>query len=258
VNRNTSRKPNGQLRQSAVITTFGPGAMADLPDYSVLVSGLDFWFGPREEISEPRLSRKIAELLQGPSIRLETPPAGDDSDDAPKSGVPVFRFPEWFVTQDAAKSGSGQEGVRSRYLVHLRRLSRNRFVDPETRKKLKVVPVRFVRACRRGHIGDIDWYYFLHGDDTTCRDQARLLFIDERGTSGDLSEIWIRCDCKKERSMAQVAVPKSRGVRTLRRCAAVARTGDARAVRRNESAAGPNRIQRLLSATHERDLAAGT
>jgi hypothetical protein len=33
--------------------------------------------------------------------------------------------------------------------------------------------------------------------------------LDERGTSGDLSEIWIRCECGQERSMAQVAIQKA-------------------------------------------------
>ena len=34
-------RPAGQIRQSQVITTFGPGAMVDLPEHSVLISGLD-------------------------------------------------------------------------------------------------------------------------------------------------------------------------------------------------------------------------
>jgi hypothetical protein len=185
--------------------------MTDLPDYSVLVSGLDFWFGPatQADISEPRLSRKIAELLQVPEIRLRTPPASRDGDDTTKSGVPVFRFPEWFVTQDSERTSTGQVG-RSRFLVPAGRLSRGKYRHPDTDKRLNVVPVRFVRACRYGHIGDIDWYFFLHGKDDTCRKQGRILFMDERGTSGDLSEIYIRCSCgKAERSMAQVAINKA-------------------------------------------------
>ena len=31
------------IRQSQLITTYGPGAMIDLPDYSVIVSGLQDW-----------------------------------------------------------------------------------------------------------------------------------------------------------------------------------------------------------------------
>lgn len=44
----------------------------------------------------------------------------------------------------------------------------------------------------RGHLGDINWYYFVHKGDTVCR---RDLWLDERGTSGDLSEVWVRCEC---------------------------------------------------------------
>ncbi len=197
----------GQLRQGQLITTFGPGAMTDLPERSVLIAGLDDWVGERDVISEPRLSAKIEHLLQIPSVRLETPPSAGDIDDQRITGVRAYRFPEWFVTQDPP--GKGQdEARRSRYLVHVRALDRGRFFPhPETNKRLSVVPVRFVRACRRGHIGDIDWYFFLHGNENTCRNQGRLLYLDERGTSGDLSEIWIRCSCgKAERSMAQIAI----------------------------------------------------
>ena len=43
---------------------------------------------------------------------------------------------------------------------------------------------------------------FVHGEDSTC---CRELFIEERGTTGDLDSIWIRCACGLERSMSQAA-----------------------------------------------------
>lgn len=61
----------------------------------------------------------------------------------------------------------------------------------------------FYGPCRNGHIGDINWYEFVHGGATDCR---RQMWIEEGGTSGDLSEVWVRCECGKgERSMAQAA-----------------------------------------------------
>lgn len=36
-------RPAGQIRQSQIVTTFGPGAMVDLPDYAVIVGGLHNW-----------------------------------------------------------------------------------------------------------------------------------------------------------------------------------------------------------------------
>ena len=34
-------RPAGQIRQNQVVTTFGPGAMVDLTDHSVIIAGLD-------------------------------------------------------------------------------------------------------------------------------------------------------------------------------------------------------------------------
>src|SRR5205085_3815986 len=46
----------------------------------------------------------------------------------------------------------------------------------------------------------------VHQGKSECNQQQRQLFIDERGTSGDLTEIFIRCECgKAERSVAQAA-----------------------------------------------------
>ena len=94
-------------------------------------------------------------------------------------------------------------------LVHRKALTNGKFID-RNRKKRGVVPIRFVRACRFGHIGDINWYHFVHGGDTDCAAQLRQLWIDERGTSGDLSEVWIRCECgKAKRDMSQATLLKN-------------------------------------------------
>ena len=63
------------LRQSQLITTYGPGAMIDLPDESVIVSGLQDW-SPlrREKIDEPRLTAKLKRILDAQAIDLYTPP----------------------------------------------------------------------------------------------------------------------------------------------------------------------------------------
>src|SRR5262249_21016635 len=65
-----------------------------------------------------------------------------------------------------------------------------------------VVPIRFVQACINGHISDIDWYLFTHGAGDTCR---RYLWLGERGTTGELADVFVRCDCGKQRSLAEAA-----------------------------------------------------
>jgi hypothetical protein len=197
-----TRRPHGQLRSSQVVTTFGPGALLDLPCQSVLVGGLDHWSeAGREEVHEPRLIAKLARLLDRPSVKLYSPPPDSEEPTAPRTGITAWLFPEWFITQDLEGTARGSL-VRSRRLVPRTALTRGKYIDEEKRRR-PVVPVRFVRACRCGHIGDIDWYAFVHRGASKCR---RPLHIDERGTTGDLSEIWVRCDCGANRPMNDAAV----------------------------------------------------
>src|SRR5438477_253985 len=73
MNQRRSKRPHGQLRQGQVVSTFGPGAMLDLPNHSVLVAGLEHWIGVGDEIVEPRLADKLRALLDVPSIKLYAP-----------------------------------------------------------------------------------------------------------------------------------------------------------------------------------------
>jgi hypothetical protein len=202
-----TKRPHGQLRQSQVVTTFGPGAMLDLPNHSVLIAGLEHWTGVHEEIVEPRLAQKVCVLLNVPSIKLYAPPPDPQDPGAPQNGIGAWQFPEWFVVQEASSQEDGRP-FRSRMLIHSSLLSKGKYIDHD-KKRRAVVPVRFVRACRCGHIGDIDWRAFVHGGQSDCK---RQLWIDERGTSGDLSEVWIRCECRAERSMIQAALMQNRAL----------------------------------------------
>ena len=91
-------KPHGQVRRSQLLTTFGPGALIDLPKHSVLVGGLDDWRGNGTLLDEPRLLEKIRRFL--PDIHELREPPIDPDPQRPTAGVTVWQFPEWFVTQD--------------------------------------------------------------------------------------------------------------------------------------------------------------
>jgi hypothetical protein len=75
-----------------------------------------------------------------------------------------------------------------------------------------VVPVRFVAACPRGHVEDVDWRIYVHRGVTEC---TRTLWIEERGTSGDVADVVVGCDCKLERKLLDAVSP---GTRVLGLC----------------------------------------
>jgi len=190
-----------QLRAGQLITTFGPGAMVDLPNASVIIAGLDHWtydISHIPTINEDRLTAKICRTLGRNTVMLRHPPHANDMPQGLHPEITGWRFPEWFIVQDTVLV---KGGIRRRRLVHLNSLEKGKYRDDEN-KKHSVVPVRFVRACKRGHIGDIDWKAFIHGNGAPC---VRNLWIEERGTSGDLDEIYIVCECGKERVMSQAA-----------------------------------------------------
>jgi hypothetical protein len=183
--------------------------MLDLPKHSVLVAGLDHWQGMGDEIIEPRLIEKLTNLLDVPSLKLYAPPPDQDDPTAPPTGIYAWQFPEWFIVQDVDSTDSTST-VRSRMLVHRKALTKGKYID-DSRKRQSVVSLRFVRACRAGHVGDIDWYRFVHGGPKECRQQ---LWIDERGTSGDLSEVWVRCGCGVQRSIGDAALMQTQALGT--------------------------------------------
>ncbi len=125
------KKPHGQIRQSQVVMTVGPGSMFDLPNQAVIIGGLEYWT-KGDEVHEPRLLAKLKDLLRLSSLVLHAPPpADDDPESTRKTGIDSIQFPEWFITQ----SGQGQETgsqTRSRRLIHRTSLTgKSKFIDEE-------------------------------------------------------------------------------------------------------------------------------
>jgi hypothetical protein len=99
-------------RVSQLITTFGPGAMVDLPTRSVIIGGLDRWRYPTakslELINEPRLSERIGNILkqtgrldQTKALSLRKPPVEKETTFREPAGVDVTVFPQWFVSEQS-------------------------------------------------------------------------------------------------------------------------------------------------------------
>ncbi len=202
--------PAGQVRQSQILSTFGPGSMVDLPEYSVLIAGLNHWCGDKRRIYEDRLAARIAEILRVRDITLYAPPVDEQDPRAPRTGIRVFMFPTWFLAQVESTWFDKKTGktYRTRPLLPWGSLVSGKYLNSD-KKKIPVVPVRFVQACVKGHISDIDWYRFVHNDvDSKCRGQ---LWLDEGGSGNDFAEIFVRCEaCNARRPLADATVPNGK------------------------------------------------
>lgn len=199
----------GDLRPSQLIYTFGVGALLDLPNTSALILGLDDW-DTRQclEIEEERLLGAIQNRL-GPQVKkLYLPPIAPDDQHrdptAPAIGVPVAAFPRWLrcpLCDTLATLDSGIfKLVQDQY-----RPDRTRYVHGSCSKATKVaptaLPVRFLLACREGHLTDFPWVTYVHAQRVACKPSR--LTLREYGAAGDASDIIVKCvECGTERRMA--------------------------------------------------------
>lgn len=209
-------RPDGELRQSQIIHTFGPGAMVDLVDRSVVIGGLEHWrYGEEGFVSLddarlrravlPRLKALDPELDLGESDYFRMPPAGERSEAQPWIGIRALEFPRWFVCTGCrrlARALDAFEEKRGRYHHECQKGQPTRVA----------VPVRFVAGCPAGHLMDFPWIAFAHPEGHEC--PRPELYLDEL-SSGDISQIFVRCKTCNTQS------PMSRAARLPFRC-----TGD--------------------------------
>ena len=118
MSRKAQRKPHGQIRQSQVVTTFGPGAMLDLPNHSVIVGGLDYWTGGGDEIIEPRLIDKLKRLLEvADASSSYAPPPDHDDPTAPTTGITAWQFPSGSSPRTSSRRSPARDRARACWCI---------------------------------------------------------------------------------------------------------------------------------------------
>jgi hypothetical protein len=182
--------------------------MVDLVHRSVVIGGLEHWsWGSTipKYLDDERLRRSLVGRLKTLDPELElakegyfrVPPEGDGREPSMGVGIRALQFPRWFVCVGCsrlARIGDHFEAKGDRY-EH--QCAKN--------KRSLVVPVRFVIACKHGHLSDFPWVSFAHTnrEDGIC-DRPEL-YLDEK-SMGDISRIIVRCDnCHSESPMSRAS-----------------------------------------------------
>ena len=200
----------GNIRPSQLLWTYGPGAMIDLPNFSVMTMGLDSWKQDQcHLIEEPRLLEQVRKMCGAQVERMLQPPVCETELDNPNDphsyiGVPVQPFPRWFRCVKCgmmAEYDSGLFDIKDNFY----RSERTRFVHANCPKghgkPVDAVPVRFLVACKHGHVDDFPWRWFVHDGPSEC--QGALYFY-EKGASLQTENLWVECKgCGKRKSLAK-------------------------------------------------------
>lgn len=199
----------GDLRPSQLIFTYGVGALVDLPRMSALIMGLDDWKSHDcTEITEERLLTALQKRMGKQVSQLLLPPTDDDASSRDQAvlakGVPVAPFPRWLrctACDMLAKVDSGVFKLKqdnwspdqTRYIHE--GCSRAHGASPDA------MPVRYLIACRDGHLTDFPWIEFVHYGGQACT--PSILTLREYGAAGDATDIIVKCrTCGKDRRVA--------------------------------------------------------
>ncbi|WP_344904342.1 DUF1998 domain-containing protein [Actinomadura meridiana] len=203
----------GELRPNQLLHTYGVGAVADLPNLSVVLMGLESWDEPQARVlTEDRLLAAVRRKL-GPQVEtLRTPPyspedAGDPFGEWTRVGVPVAAFPRYLRCTDLRCNRLASIDTRLFELVPSPfSPDRVRYVHTcrgTGGRRPTAVPARFVLACTRaGHLDDFPWSYFAHRG-TSPEAGDHTLQLVERGTGGEAANVFVVCSCGARRTMAE-------------------------------------------------------
>ncbi|MFG3604350.1 DrmB family protein [Micromonospora chersina] len=221
----------GSVRPSHLMFTTGVGAIVDLPNFSVLVRGLDDWnhnaVPDWEPIAEPRLLAAVRKLLKEKSIKeLRPAPWIDGADQQPngpaaKVGVPITPFPGWLRCTACDELAPIDGGVFGFENSKARKPHEARFFHTVCGRKKSgrrpmAVAARFVLACTAGHLDDFPYAQYVHQGGGCPNASHPKLRMDDRG--GNLgANVEIRCvPCGARRNMKEVL--GQRGAEKLPRC----------------------------------------
>jgi hypothetical protein len=170
----------GAARPSHLMFTAGVGALIDLPNFSVLVKGLESWShtGLTDyDIDEPRLRSAVNRALQlygrDQITALRSAPWMEGADNAPKDwaaqgvGVPVTPFPQWLRCTACNVLAAVDTGEFAFVNNNPRSPHEAKFVHDCKRGKPLAVAARFTLVCTAGHLDEFPYTPFVHGG-TAC------------------------------------------------------------------------------------------
>lgn len=198
----------GEIRRSAVVMSFAPGAIMDMRadggPVSVVSAGLEEWdfSAPLtgnlkyQKIIERRLCKKLGKRYFRLPPVLEENAKIPFTDDPDPSALVARRFPEWLqcpkceVLRPNSKWAS-EPGRAYRYCPSCTQ------AQPGG-KKVFAVPVRFATACLKGHLDDFPWNFWVrHKPD--CRNRDHLVLTS---VGAGLAGLYVKCPkCGEGRSM---------------------------------------------------------
>lgn len=215
-----NRAKVGSARPSTLLYTYGPGAIMDLPNFSMMPAGLDDWdpiWRRREHVPiilEPRLLN-VVRLHLGPQIDALRPFPWQPkrmgmSSEGSDLGIPGRVFPQWFRC-----TGCDYLGPLSRFHytnTHPFRPDLAQFTHKNcpgrsgnSKKKSgsPAVPAQHLLTCTNGHLDEFPYTLWVHRGKECPNAELPDLKMRDANVGKSVGSIIACASCGQTRGMAE-------------------------------------------------------
>nr|NLI48805.1 DUF1998 domain-containing protein [Propionibacterium sp.] len=221
----------GSGRPSSLLFTYGPGAIMDLPHFTVMPSGLDAWekiWARRDgtpHVHAPKLLDAVRKQL-GPQVtelrpfphQPETSSFGDEGRDL---GVPSIVFPQWLrctgcnrlapLTTFEYRNSHPYRPDEARF-EHVGCPGFSKTAKGGGKKRSLALPARYLLACTNGHLDEFPYALWVHhGKACPQAEVPHLRMLEStisRGASATIE--CASCGAKRGMNEAQGAAGKAK------------------------------------------------
>lgn len=195
------------IRSSQLISPFGIGQIVNFPgEQSYMICGLNLWDKAIEsrkamgaQIDENDFTfneARLQNLLNVQSFRKPIP--FKRTGNANKYiEIPGVRFPQWHHCTNSRCGAMRKIELDMSDYPRCKECAKGK-------NEFKMIPVRFIAACSRGHIQDIPFKEWVHSGPVPRDNKTHKLLYRAGSGSGDLGSITIECSCGARKSLAGI------------------------------------------------------
>ncbi|NEB89245.1 DUF1998 domain-containing protein [Streptomyces anulatus] len=219
-----NRAKVGSGRPSSLLYTYGPGSIMDLPQFTIMPTGLDDWdriWRRRDslppQIHAPRLRDVVRKLLRSRDVQLRPHPWQPKkislSTEGNDLGVPARVFPQWLRCTGCDMLGLiSQFDYRNTHpfrtdLASFEHAKCTGRAGNRTRKAARrpAVPARYLLACVDGHLDEFPYELWVHrGQPCGVASNPALKMVDRTAGKGASAVIHCAaCDMRRPMNEAQ-------------------------------------------------------
>lgn len=217
-----NRAKVGSARPSSLLYTYGPGAIMDLPNFSIMPAGLDDWepiWKRRDQVPtiiEPRLLT-VVRLHLGRQVEALRPfpwqPARSGwSTEGSDLGIPARVFPQWFRC-----TGCDYLGPLPRFsytnihpfrpdlaqFTHENCPGRGRGGRAKRKSGSPAVPAQHLLTCTNGHLDEFPYSLWVHKGRTCAKADLPDLKMRDANVGKGVGSIIECAACGQRRGMAE-------------------------------------------------------